>query len=38
MVDIEIKILNDDERLKALAQLASGEISEQSIDFAKTLL
>ena len=36
--DIEIKILNDDERLKALAQLASGEISEQSIDFAKTLL
>ena len=36
--DIEIKILNDDERLKALAQLASGEITEETINFAKTLV
>ena len=36
--DIEIKILNDEERISALAQLASGEVSEKTIDFAKTLL
>ena len=36
--DIEIKVLNDDSRLNALAQLASGEVSEQTIEFAKSLI
>ena len=35
--NIEIKALNDEQRLKALAQLASGEITEKTIEFAKTL-
>lgn len=36
--NIEIEILNDEDRLKALAQMASGEINEKSIEFAKTLI
>ena len=36
--NIKIEILNDEKRLKALAQLASGEISEKTIEFAKTLI
>lgn len=36
--DVEIKILNDNSRLKALAQLASGEVTQTTLDFAKTLL
>ena len=36
--NIKIEILNDNKRLEALAQLASGEISQQTLDFAKTLL
>ena len=36
--DVEIKILNDDSRLNALAQLASGEVSQTTLDFARTLL
>jgi hypothetical protein len=32
------KILTEDEKLRALAQLASGEISEKTVEFAKTLL
>ncbi len=35
---IEIETLNDDKRLEALAQLASGSKDEKSIEFAKTLL
>ena len=34
----EIKILDDEKRLEALAQLASGEVTQQTIDFAKTLV
>lgn len=36
--NIETKILNDESRLEALAQLAGGEISEKTLAFAKTLL
>jgi DNA repair protein RecN (Recombination protein N) len=36
--DIKIEILNNNKRLEALAQLASGEITQQTIDFAKTLV
>ena len=36
--DIEIKILDEEEKLKALSQLASGEVTEKTIAFAKTLL
>ncbi len=36
--DIKIEILDEEKRLKALAQLASGEITQQTIDFAKTLV
>ncbi|MBQ9150277.1 DNA repair protein RecN [bacterium] len=36
--NIKIEILDDNKRLEALAQLASGEISQQTIDFAKTLI
>ena len=36
--NIKIEILNDEKRLPALAQLASGEISEKTIEFAKTLI
>lgn len=35
---IKIEILNDQRRLEALAQLASGTVDETSIEFAKTLL
>ncbi|MBQ7286693.1 MAG: DNA repair protein RecN [Candidatus Gastranaerophilales bacterium] len=36
--DIKIEILDDNKRLEALAQLASGEVTQQTIDFAKTLI
>ena len=36
--DIQIEILNNDKRLEALAQLASGEVNDKTIEFAKTLL
>jgi len=36
--NIKIEILNDDKRLEALAQLASGEVTEKTIEFAKTLV
>ncbi len=36
--NISIKILNNDERLKALAQLASGQINDETVEFAKTLV
>ncbi len=36
--NIKIEILDDNKRLEALAQLASGEITQQTIDFAKTLV
>lgn len=36
--NIKIEKLNDDKRLEALAQLASGEVSEQTVDFARTLI
>lgn len=36
--NIKIEILDDNKRLEALAQLASGEVSQQTIDFAKTLV
>lgn len=35
---IKIEIFNDDRRLEALAQLASGTADEKAIEFAKTLL
>lgn len=35
---IKIEILNNDKRLEALAQLASGSVDDTSIEFAKTLL
>ena len=35
---IKIEILNDNKRLEALAQLASGTVDNQAIEFAKTLL
>lgn len=36
--NIKIEILDDSKRLEALAQLASGEVTQQTIDFAKTLV
>ncbi|MBR5303372.1 MAG: DNA repair protein RecN [Candidatus Gastranaerophilales bacterium] len=36
--NIKIEILDDLKRLEALAQLASGEITQETIDFAKTLV
>lgn len=35
---IEIKALNDKEKISAIASLASGQISESSLEFAKSLL
>ena len=35
---VEVFVLNDDNRIKALAELAGGEINEQSLEFAKSLL
>ena len=35
---VEVFVLNDDNRVKALAELAGGEINEQSVEFAKSLL
>lgn len=36
--NVKIENLNDDKRLEALAQLASGEINQKTIEFAKTLI
>ena len=36
--NIKIEILNNEKRLEALAQLASGEVSEKTLEFAKTLI
>ena len=36
--NIRVETLDDEDRLKALAQLASGEITQQTLDFAKTLV
>ncbi len=36
--DITVKSLDEEEKLKALAQMASGEISEKTLEFAKTLI
>lgn len=35
---VEVYVLNGDNRIKALAELAGGEINEQSVEFAKSLL
>lgn len=35
---VSIKILSAEEKLKALAELASGEVSEESLDFARSLV
>lgn len=35
---VNVYVLNDEYRIKALAELAGGEINEQSIEFAKSLL
>ncbi len=35
---VEVYVLNGDNRIKAIAELAGGEISEQSVEFAKSLL
>ena len=35
---VEVNVLNGDNRIKAIAELAGGEISEQSVEFAKSLL
>ena len=36
--NIKVEILDEEEKLKALAQLASGEVSQQTVEFAKTLV
>ena len=36
--NIKIEVLDDNKRLEALAQLASGEVTQQTLDFAKTLI
>lgn len=36
--NIKIEILDDTKKLEALAQMASGEVTQQTIDFAKTLM
>lgn len=36
--DIKIDILDNESRLKALAQMAGGDVNEKSLEFAKTLL
>ncbi len=38
ITNVEIKVLNDNERVNALASLASGDTSESSLEFAKSLL
>ena len=35
---VEVYVLTGDNKIKALAELAGGEINEQSIEFAKSLL
>ena len=35
---VEVFVLNEDNKIKALAELAGGEINEQSVEFAKSLL
>ena len=35
---VEVYVLNGENRIKALAELAGGDINEQSIDFAKSLI
>ena len=35
---VEIYVLTDDNRIKALAELASGDINDQSIEFARSLI
>ncbi len=36
--NIETKILNENEKLEALAQMASGQINDETVEFAKTLI
>ena len=36
--EVGIYILNDSDKLKALAELAGGEITDESLQFAKTLI
>ena len=36
--NVGIYVLNESDKLKALAELASGEITDESIEFAKTLI
>ncbi len=35
---VEVKLLDDSEKLKALAELASGSVNENSLDFARSLV
>ena len=35
---VEITVLTDEQRIKALAELAGGEVNNQSLDFARSLL
>ena len=35
---VNVKLLSDDEKLKALAELASGNVTENSLDFARSLV
>ena len=35
---VSIKILSAEEKLNALAELASGEVNEESLDFARSLV
>ncbi len=35
---VEVYVLNEDNKIKALAELAGGEINEQSMEFAKSLI
>ena len=35
---VEVFVLNEDNRIKALAELAGGDINEQSLEFAKSLI
>ncbi len=36
--NIKVEILNEKERLKAIAQLASGQVNDETVEFAKTLI
>jgi DNA repair ATPase RecN len=38
MTSVNISVLDEDAKLKAIAELASGEVSDESLRLAKTLI